>query len=432
MKILFASMPFEGHFNPLNGIAMYFKNRGHDVRWYCAEMYKDKLTSLDIPNYPFKRAKEVNSQNIHQIYPGTSKMRGVKAIKYSFERIFLDNIDNHFMDVKEIYDNEFKFDIFFCDAAMYALQMIGELLQIPVFVIGPVPILATSKNTPPNFIGQTPAKTYFGKKAHRAMRFFIDKMVFSSGRITYNKIRESHGLMPFKGSFWNISYDFSTLFFQSGVPEFEYFRSDLNPKIKFVGALLPYKKDAGNRFKYMNKLSQYEKVILISQGTIDNKDQNKLLIPALEALKDSNYLLIVTTGSVNTEELRKRYDQPNIIIEDFIDFESILKQTDLYITNGGYGGVMLSLSNGVPILCAGITEGKNDINAHIRYFKAGIDLKTENPSTSAIKNGAQKILSDNTIKSNVKNIQRALNSYNTNELIESYLGFADKVSLPIL
>lgn len=421
MKILFASMPFEGHFNPLTGIAMYFKERGHDVRWYCSKSYEKKLSDLNIPFYPFKRAKEVNSQNLHQLFPAISRLKGPKAIKYNFERIFLDNIDNHFMDIKDIFETAFQFDIFFCDAAMYALQMIAEVIQKPVYVIGPAPLLATSKDTPPNFVGFTPAKTVFGKKAHQLMRYVMDKMVLREGVKVYNGMRKSHGLSPLNDSFWNISHQFSTLYFQSGVPEFAYYRSDLSPKIKFVGALLPYKKAIGSNFKYTDKLTQYEKVILISQGTVDNKDQHKLIIPALEALKRSPYLLIVTTGHFNTEELRKSYQQPNIIIEDFIDYDFILKHTDLYITNGGYGGVMLSLGYGVPILCAGITEGKNDINAHVRYFKVGIDLKTEKPAPAAIKKGTERIFGDNTIKNNVKNLQKVLSAYHPNELIENHI-----------
>ena len=31
-KFLFATMPFDGHFNPLTSIAMHLKAQGHDVR----------------------------------------------------------------------------------------------------------------------------------------------------------------------------------------------------------------------------------------------------------------------------------------------------------------------------------------------------------------------------------------------------------------
>jgi UDP:flavonoid glycosyltransferase YjiC (YdhE family) len=420
-KILFATMPMDGHFNPLTGIAMHFKAKGHDVRWYCSQAYEEKLNKLGIKLFSYKRARDVNSENLHTLYPEISKLKGPKGIKYAFEKIFLDNIENHYLDIKEIYETEFEFDLFFCDSAFYALQIINEKIGKPVYVINPGPMLEISRDTPPNFIGLTPAKTIVGKKIHQIMRIFMDKMVFTDGMKLYNNMRKSQGLTPYDGSFWDISADYSTLFFQSGIPEFEYFRSDLNPKVKFTGALLPFKRISDYHFKYTEKLKQYDRVILISQGTIDNKDQNKLIIPALEALKDKNYLLLVATGNINTDELRKKYKLPNIIIEDFIDFDFIMDYTDLYITNGGYGGVMLSLSKGVPILTAGITEGKNDINARIRYYKVGIDLKTEKPASDKIRIKTEEMLADKSFKNNATGLQSILGNYNTMQIIEDFV-----------
>ena len=420
-KILFATMPMDGHFNPLTGIAMHFITIGHEVRWYCSQTYEMKLKKLGLQLYPYKKARDVNSENLHTLYPEISKLKGPKGIKYAFEKIFLDNIENHYLDIKEIYDNEFEFDLFFCDSAFYALQMINEKIGKPVYVVNPGPMLEISRDTPPNFIGLTPAKTIIGKKIHQLIRVLMDKMIFTDGMKLYNNMRKSQGLHPYDGSFWNISADYSTLFFQSGIPEFEYHRSDLNPKVRFTGALLPYRKISDKSFKYNGKLKQYEKVILMSQGTIDNKDQNKLIIPALEALKDKNYLLLVATGNINTDELRKKYSLPNIIIEDFIDFDFILDYTDLYITNGGYGGVMLSLSKGVPILTAGITEGKNDINARIRYYKVGIDLKTERPAPDKIRIKTEEMLADKTFKNNASRLQSLLRNYNPYQIIIDYV-----------
>ena len=309
-KILFATMPMDGHFNPLTGIAMHFKGKGHEVRWYCSQTYELKLKKLGLHLYPYKKARDVNSENLHTLYPEISKLKGPKGIRYAFEKVFLDNIENHYLDIKEIYESDFEYDLFFCDSAFYALQIINEKIMKPVYVVNPGPMLEISRDTPPNFIGLTPAKTIIGKKIHQLMRVLMDKMIFTDGMKLYNNMRKSQGLRPYDGSFWDISADYSTLFFQSGIPEFEYHRSDLNPKVRFTGALLPYKKISDHSFNYNGKLKQYEKVILISQGTIDNKDQNKLIIPALEALKDKNYLLLVATGNVNTDELEKEIQPP--------------------------------------------------------------------------------------------------------------------------
>jgi UDP:flavonoid glycosyltransferase YjiC (YdhE family) len=56
MKILFATMPFDGHFNPLTGIAMHLKAAGHDIRWYAGSNYATKLEKLGIHHFPFQRA----------------------------------------------------------------------------------------------------------------------------------------------------------------------------------------------------------------------------------------------------------------------------------------------------------------------------------------------------------------------------------------
>ena len=51
-RILFATMPFDGHFNPLTSVAMHLKEQGHDVRWYAGPSYAGKLADLGVPHFP--------------------------------------------------------------------------------------------------------------------------------------------------------------------------------------------------------------------------------------------------------------------------------------------------------------------------------------------------------------------------------------------
>ena len=37
MKFLFASLAADGHFNPLTGIAVHLREKGHEVRWYTGD-----------------------------------------------------------------------------------------------------------------------------------------------------------------------------------------------------------------------------------------------------------------------------------------------------------------------------------------------------------------------------------------------------------
>ena len=172
-----------------------------------------------------------------------------------------------------------------------------------------------------------------------------------------------------------------------------------------------------------SKLHSFKKVILVTQGTIE-KNPEKLIVPVLEAFKNSSCLVVVTTGGSKTQELRDRYTQPNIIIEDFIPFGQVLPYTSVFITNGGYGGVMLGIENNVPMVVAGIHEGKNEINARVGYFKVGINLKTETPSSGQIRKSVEKILADGAYKSNVKRLGAEFRQYNTLQLCEKYVNDA--------
>jgi UDP:flavonoid glycosyltransferase YjiC (YdhE family) len=79
---------------------------------------------------------------------------------------------------------------------------------------------------------------------------------------------------------------------------------------------------------------------------------------------------------------------------------------------------MLSLSKGVPILASGISEGKNDVNAHVRHFKVGIDLRTEKPMPDKIRIKAEEILAAKKFKNNALKLKSILNNYNANKIIE--------------
>jgi UDP:flavonoid glycosyltransferase YjiC (YdhE family) len=420
MKILFATMPFDGHFNPLTGIAMHLKTAGHDVRWYAGPSYAAQLERLGIPHFPFQRAIEINQDNIGELFPERAKLRGPALIRFETTHIFVDNAGNFFEDVRDI-DASFPFDTLFCDAAFYAMKLIKEKLGKRVYAFGVAPSLETSKDVPPNFVGLKPAKNALGRLVHQGMRAMMERMVMSEGKGVYNSVLATYGLAPIDGSLFDVSYRSPDVLFQSGVPGFAYPRRDPNPNVKFVGPMLPYKTAMMSTFSQPEKLGKYEPVILISQGTVDNKDPHKLIVPALEALKDSGALLVVATGYSKTDDLRNLYPQDNIIIEDFVDFDFILEHTDLFICNGGYGSVLQSLSKGVPLLTAGIREGKNDVNAHVDYFGVGIDLRTENPKAVEIQRSAERILGEPHWKQNVARLRDEFSGYHQNELIEAYL-----------
>jgi UDP:flavonoid glycosyltransferase YjiC (YdhE family) len=131
-------------------------------------------------------------------------------------------------------------------------------------------------------------------------------------------------------------------------------------------------------------------------------------------------LVTATTGGSGTADLRQRFPESNLIIEDFIPFGDVMPYADAYITNGGYGGVMLGIINQLPLVVAGVHEGKNEINARIGYFQLGVNLGTEWPKPAQMKKAVEEIMNNRKYKENVIRLCKEFEGYNPNELFAYY------------
>ena len=419
-KILFASMPAEGHVNPLTGLAKYLQAKGADVRWYTGASYAPKMNKLGIALFPFNRATDFMSADLGELLPDREKIKGqVKKLVYDMIHVFIRQAPKFIDDLKDI-RKEFAFDLVVAECTFTAIPIIKKVFQVPVVGVGIVPLTETSRDLPPMGLGMTPSYTIAGKIKQQFLRFITDKVLFRQANLASYEILDSYGVEHSRSNMFDFNVKSSDLYLQSGTPGFEYRRSDMGTNIKFIGSLLPY--SSGNKFTAWSdiRLNQYEKIIVVTQGTVE-KDVEKLLVPTLEAYKGTDTLVICTTGGSQTDELRIRFPQSNIIIEDFIPFDSIMPYAKVYITNGGYGGVMLGIENKLPMVVAGVHEGKNEICARIGYFKLGINLKTERPTPAQIKKAAEKILSSSVYNKNVQRLGKEFRQYHPGELSASYI-----------
>lgn len=419
-KILFANFPADGHFNPLTGLAAHLKAVGCEVRWYTSRHYQAKVEKLGLPFYPLRRALDYTIEAAALEAERAKCKTAVSKLNFDLVNAFILRGPEYFEDVKEIY-KEFRFDLMIADICFTGIPFVREKLQVPVIAVGVLPLGNRSKDLPPSGLGMTPSYSFFGRLKQAFLRKLAKDVLFAkSDKIMHRELRR-YGIDGNGEFLFDLLYTKSTLVLQSGCPGFEYKRSDLNPKIKFIGALLPFsqaKKAAKPWFD--ERLTHYKKIILVTQGTVET-DVNKIIVPTLEVFKNSDVLVIATTGGSGTEELRQRYPHDNFIIEDFIPFDEVMPRVQLYITNGGYGGVMLGIQHGLPLLVAGVHEGKNEINARIGYFGLGINLKTETPKPMQIRCAVEDMLTNSAYKSKVEKLQKELASYQPAQLCEQYV-----------
>ncbi len=419
-KILFANFPADGHFNPLTGLAAHLKSVGCDVRWYTSGRYQAKIEKLGIPFYPLQQAYDFAGVSPADMPERVKLKTVVGKLNYDIVNAFVLRGAEYYEDVKAIYQS-FAFDVVIADVCFTGLPFIRDKMNIPVIAVGVMPLGNTSKDLPPTGLGMTPSYNFFGQLKQAFLRKLAQKVLFAKSNKVLRSEFERYDMTGGDEFVFDVIYSKADLVLQSGSPGFEYRRRDLSPKIKFVGALLPYSgKQKTMKFWYDERLLRYKKIVLVTQGTVET-DVNKIIAPTLEAFKDSDVLVIATTGGTGTDELRRRYPQSNFIIEDFIPFEAVMPYVQVYITNGGYGGVMLGIQHNLPLVVAGVHEGKNEINARIGYFKLGINLKTETPKPSHIRMAIDEIFRNPQYKNNVEGLQKELATYQPEQLCEHYI-----------
>ena len=403
MKVLLASQAIAGHFNPMTGIGVRLQDEGHEVGWYTGRTLAGKLDELGIPHYPFDRAIEHTGDNLNELYPQRAKLKGPMAIRFDGERIFASNVTNFFEDIRDVH-RRFPFDAVVMDSSMFIQRLVAVVLGKTVVSFVAIGNMESDPLVPPLFFGFSPARTPAHKILHAGARLVSDQLVTKPARASYARQLRGYGLLTPKGApITDETYRWSTAVIQSGTASLDFPRRNINPKVHYVGTLLPHRaggavgpagSTAVDARQPTAARGAYRRTVVVTQGTVDNKDPAKLMIPTIEALKDTDSLIVVATGGANTDALRRRYPQPNVVVEDYVDFARVFPVTDVFVTNGGFGGVLLSLSHGVPLVTAGLNEGKSDVNARVEYAGFGINLSTETPSAAAIRSAVDTVLGD--------------------------------------
>lgn len=137
MRILIATVPAAGHFNPLTGPAVRLAELGHDVRWYAGPAYGARVERLGLEVIPYGVATEITADNVNALFPERQKLRGPKAIEFDADTFFARPARAQFHDIRNARER-FPFDALLIDGAFYAGYLVAKRLDVPVFVMGSI------------------------------------------------------------------------------------------------------------------------------------------------------------------------------------------------------------------------------------------------------------------------------------------------------
>ena len=386
MKILFASTPATGHINPLLAITRILLAEGHEITFLTGSAFRDRIENSGAKFVSLQGRADFDGQDLLSVAPELKDIRpGLEWFRVAIERIFVDSLPAQHQGLIQALE-ECQADVIIGDDMFFGVlpMLLGSQSKRPPIVLCGTSFLHLAREDgAPNFLGLPPATTDEQRHQYAAIAREYDEGVDRPSLLSLNKVLNALGLGPVSVPLFHSVVELADAYMQLSVPRFEFPRQ-IPPTVHFVGTppIIPGQAPLP---PWAHELDGSRKVVLVTQGTFANHNLGLLIAPTLAALAtEPDVLVVATTGGRPVDAIPG--DVPsNARVASFLPFEWLLPHVDVLVTNGGYGSVNQAMSFGIPLVTAGMTEDKADVNARVAWSGVGLNLATNEPTQEALR-----------------------------------------------
>jgi MGT family glycosyltransferase len=386
MKILFASTPATGHINPLLAITRILLAEGHEITFLTGSAFRDRIENSGAKFLSLQGRADFDGQDLLSVAPELKDIRpGLEWFRVAIERIFVDSLPAQHQGLIQALE-ECQADVIIGDDMFFGVlpMLLGSQSKRPPIVLCGTSFLHLAREDgAPNFLGLPPATTDEQRHQYAAIAREYDEGVDRPSLLSLNKVLNALGLGPVSVPLFHSVVELADAYMQLSVPRFEFPRQ-IPHSVHFVGTP-PIVPGQAPLPPWAHELDGSRKVVLVTQGTFANHNLGLLIAPTLAALAtEPDVLVVATTGGRPVDAIPG--DVPsNARVASFLPFEWLLPHVDVLVTNGGYGSVNQAMSFGIPLVTAGMTEDKADVNARVAWSGVGLNLATNEPTQEALR-----------------------------------------------
>ncbi|WP_448030475.1 glycosyltransferase [Bradyrhizobium liaoningense] len=393
MKILIASTPATGHLNPLLAITQILAAEGHEIALVTGTAFRARVEANGIKFFPLPEGADFDPNDVFSLVPELKTIPpGLEWLRVVCERIFVDAIPAQHQGLLDAL-RQFPADVILADDMLFGIL---PLLLGPRSHRPPVALCGTSilhwarEDGAPNFLGLPPAKTDEDRERYAALARDYDATVDQPVLLRLNRALKDLGVGPIAMPLFHSVVALADSYLQLSVPSFEFPR-DMLSSVHFVGTP-PIIANQVSPPPWAEDLDGSRKVVLVTQGTVANHNLNLLVAPTLAALANEADILVIATAGGRPIDAIPGKVPANARVASYLPFEWLLPKVDVLVTNGGYGSVNQAMSYGIPLVAAGLTEDKADVNARVAWSGVGINLATNEPTPEALREAVRTVL----------------------------------------
>lgn len=400
VTVLLASNPVDGHMAPLLVIAEHLSRAGHRVRFLAGHAYADVVARTGAEFICWPADGEVDHRAVIAAATAEEGQRngGISRFARNLEREYIVTGREQYRAIREALAAEPT------DVMVTEPLVIGALALAcdpqphpPIVVCGISVLLLPTRDAAPTLL---PMPGLRGRLRNRLIWAGALAMLRRPQRLIRELVREVNG-GDLRASFLDSAAIFDR-FAQLGVAGFDYPRSDLPENLTFFGPLLGAPPRTDTLPDWWGDLDG-KTVVHVSQGTIADADLEDLVLPTIRGLADRDVLVVATIGRGSPDALGPL--PANARAATFIPYNELMPRVDVFVTNGGFGGLGHALAHGVPIVVAGDTEDKVETSNRVEWSGVGVNLHTGQPTAAQVAEAVDRVLAEPSFRARARGIQ---------------------------
>jgi MGT family glycosyltransferase len=390
-RFLITCWPFYGHLLNQVGVARALRERGHQVAFYTDASARRLVEGEGFELHPFQR---VDGAAIAAAVAELEQRAGagrprLADVRRCFDRCLIEPLRGQVDDVSELIAHR-RPDVIVCDVPVWGpMVVLWETTGIPVALssifLGPT---APTPQAPPPGLGlpspRGPARRVAARAAGRATDLVARRI-----RGQVDAVRAEHGLAPM-GCSVNAFMGRLPATLIPGVPELDYDRREVPPRVHYVGPLAWQPPAPPSDAWSPDVLAAGRPVVHVAASTMAGADAT-LLRAAVQGLASLPVEVVVTGGGSLPEDLRRDPVPANVHLADWVDHASLLPRCDVVVTAGGSATVVAALAAGVPLVVVPTAWDKPDNAQRVAESGAGVRLAPRNCTPERLRDAVEQV-----------------------------------------
>ncbi len=416
-KIIVAAPPVIGELAPLLRLARELAGRGHQITVVTGSRFRADVEKAGLSFVPVTGLADVDGNRFGEDPERAKLTPGPEMLNYDWIHTFVNPLPDQHAVLQRLLEQ---------DPDQYLISNVLWLGAFPVALGAPglrprrwvavsaVPLPLSSDDT--TFFGPVPVGPGEDQKAANRAANAQFAMAMQPTQDRLSAVLRSLGATKACPGFIDGVITVPDASAALTVPGFEFERSDAPDSLHLVG-ILPSRSDAGwQPPAWWAELDGRRPVVVVTQGTLANRDLSQLVEPTLAGLAGLDVTIVAALGR-DAGALSVPVP-PNAHVAEFIPFDQLLPKASVYITNGGSGGTQQAIAASVPVIVAGLTEDKPAVAARAAYHGLGINLHTATPTPEAVAAATETVLKDTTMHASVRRLAQVYAAHDALSEIE--------------